>query len=195
MIQLTRIYTRSGDKGNTSLSNGKRVKKHDIRVHTYGTVDETNAVIGLARLYTRTVEPADTMLMRLQNDLFDLGADLCTPIDSATKDVTTPLRITLAQVKRLEREIDMMNAQLLPLTSFILPSGTAAATHLHHARTVCRRAERLLVELAALEQDGVNPVALQYLNRLSDHLFVLARHVNDRGKSDVLWVPGSNSTF
>ncbi len=190
MIQLTRIYTRSGDKGRTSLSTGKRVKKHDIRVHTYGTVDETNAVIGLARLHTQTLAQHDAMLARLQNDLFDLGADLCTPLDSAAAEKSTPLRMTVLQVERLEREIDAMNAQLQPLASFILPGGTAAAAHLHHARTVCRRAERLLVELAALEPEGVNTVAIQYLNRLSDHLFVLARHVNDHGRADVLWVPG-----
>ncbi len=192
MIQLKQIYTRSGDKGKTSLSTGKRVHKHDIRVHTYGTVDETNAVIGLARLYTLTLARHDAMLARIQNDLFDLGADLCTPLDSAATDKSTPLRMTVLQVDRLEREIDAMNAQLLPLDSFILPGGTAAAAHLHHARTVCRRAERLLGELAAIEPEGVNPVAIQYLNRLSDHLFVLARHVNDHGRADVLWVQGEN---
>lgn len=192
MVYSTKIYTKTGDKGKTSLSTGKRLKKHDIRVHTYGTVDETNAVIGLARLYTRTVAEADSMLTRIQNDLFDLGADLCTPLDSAETEKKQPIRITSLQVERLEREIDVMNAQILPLAAFILPGGTAAAAHLHHARTVCRRAERLLVELAALEPEGVNPVALQYLNRLSDHLFVLARHVNDYGRADVLWVSGSN---
>lgn len=192
MGQPTRIYTRTGDKGKTALSTGKRIKKHDIRVHTYGTVDETNAVIGLARLYTLKVAETDSVLRRIQNDLFDLGADLCTPLDTAATAKRQPIRITSLHVERLEREIDVMNAQILPLTSFIIPGGTAAAAHLHHARTVCRRAERLLVELAALEPEGVNPVALQYLNRLSDHLFVLARHVNDHGRADVLWVPVSN---
>ncbi|VBB68991.1 ATP:Cob(I)alamin adenosyltransferase [invertebrate metagenome] len=192
MVQLTRIYTRGGDKGKTSLSTGKRVPKHDMRVQTYGTVDETNAIIGLARLYTRTAAPADAMLMQLQNDLFDLGADLCTPIDLAQTNQKIVLRIAESQVNRLEREIDAMNAHMPPLHSFILPGGTAAAAHLHHARTVCRRAERLLVELAEMEQGGVNSVAIQYLNRLSDHLFVLARHVNDHGKADVLWIPGGN---
>ncbi|KAF0114455.1 MAG: meaD [Rhodospirillaceae bacterium] len=194
MVQLTRIYTRGGDKGKTSLATGKRVPKHDLRVQTYGTVDETNAVLGLARLYTRTpaLAEADAMLARIQNDLFDLGADLCTP--AVSSDSTRPtLRVVAAQVQRLEREIDAMNASLTPLASFILPGGTAAAAHLHLARTICRRAERLLTELMDAEPDETNPVVLQYLNRLSDHLFVLARHVNDHGTADVLWIPGDNT--
>lgn len=192
MIQLTRIYTRGGDKGKTSLSTGKRVPKHDIRVQTYGTVDETNAIIGVARLHTRTDTLADAMLVRIQNDLFDLGADLCTPSDPGKTDLARTLRMVEVQVERLEHEIDAMNTRLLPLTSFILPGGTAAAAYLHHARTVCRRAERLLTELAETTLEGINPIAIKYLNRLSDHLFVLARHMNNHGQADVLWVPGDN---
>ncbi|KAF0138532.1 MAG: meaD [Rhodospirillaceae bacterium] len=193
MVQLTRIYTRGGDKGKTSLSTGQRIPKHDIRVQTYGTVDETNAAIGLVRLHTRGPALADmgAMLMRVQNDLFDLGADLCTPYDPA-RPASRALRVIETQVERLEREIDAVNAQLPPLTSFVLPGGTAVAAHLHHARTVCRRAERLLTALMEAEPEGVNPVALRYLNRLSDHLFVLARHANGQGQADVLWVPGGN---
>ena len=192
MVQLTRIYTRGGDKGKTSLATGKRVPKHDLRVQTYGTVDETNAAIGLARLHTRASVEADGMLARIQNDLFDLGADLCTP--AASSDSAGPaLRVVAAQVERLEREIDSLNASLPPLASFILPGGTAAAAHLHQARTICRRTERLLTELMGVEPDGINPAVLQYLNRLSDHLFVLARHVNDHGMADVLWIPGDNT--
>jgi len=184
MVTLTRIYTRGGDGGETSLGDGRRVAKHDLRVAAYGTTDETNAVIGLARLYTSG--DADAMLARIQNDLFDLGADLCTPEDGRKSEGA--LRIVDAQVDRLEREIDEMNGELKPLTSFILPGGSAAASHLHHARTVCRRAERLVTELAGLEE--VNAAAVRYVNRLSDHLFVLARYLNDKGASDVLWVPG-----
>ncbi len=160
--------------------------KHDARVEAYGTVDEANAVIGLARLHTSG--EADAMLARIQNDLFDLGADLCTPEEQAPKH--TPLRMTQGPVDRLEREIDAMNATLAPLNSFILPGGSEAAAHLHHARTVVRRAERLISALMTAET--VNPLALKYANRLSDHLFVLARHLNDDGKRDVLWVPGKN---
>jgi len=184
MVTLTRIYTRGGDGGETSLGDGRRVAKHDLRVAAYGTTDETNAVIGLARLYTSG--DTDAMLARIQNDLFDLGADLCTPEDGRKSEGA--LRIVDAQVDRLEREIDEMNAELKPLTSFILPGGSAAASHLHHARTVCRRAERLITELAGLEE--VNAAAVRYVNRLSDHLFVLARSLNDKGANDVLWVPG-----
>jgi len=184
MVTLTRIYTRGGDGGETSLGDGRRVAKHDLRVAAYGTTDETNAVIGLARLHTSG--DADAMLARIQNDLFDLGADLCTPEDGRRSEGA--LRIVDAQVDRLEGEIDAMNAELKPLTSFILPGGSAAAAHLHHARTVCRRAERLIVELAGIEE--VNAAAVRYVNRLSDHLFVLARYLNDKGASDVLWVPG-----
>ena len=186
MVRLTRIYTRGGDAGETSLGDGARVPKHALRVAAYGTVDEANAAIGVARLHADAA--ADEMLGRIQNDLFDLGADLCTP--EGGRRVAGALRIAAAQVERLEREIDAMNATLAPLDSFILPGGTAAAAHLHLARTVTRRAERLVSELAGVDQ--VNPDALKYLNRLSDHLFVLGRRVNDRGARDVLWRPGAN---
>ena len=188
MVALNRIYTRGGDAGQTSLGDGRRVAKHDLRVEAYGTVDEANAVIGLARLQTKQAPDADAMLARIQNDLFDLGADLCTQEDG--RKAAGALRIHPAQVDRLEAEIDAMNAHLAPLTSFILPGGTPLAAHLHLARTVTRRAERLVVALAAAEP--VNPEAVKYLNRLSDHLFVLGRHVNDGGRLDVLWVPGAN---
>ena len=186
MVRLTKIYTRGGDRGQTSLGDGNRVAKHDLRVAAYGTVDEANAVIGLARLHTEAAE--DAMLARIQNDLFDLGADLCRP--GADPDEAGTLRVQPSQVARLESEIDQLNAALDPLESFVLPGGRPAAAYLHQARTVVRRAERLTTELAAREP--VNPVAIQYLNRLSDHLFVLARHLNDRGRADVLWVPGRN---
>lgn len=186
MVTLTRIYTRGGDGGETSLVGGRRVAKHDLRVEAYGTVDEANAVIGMVRLHCEG--EADAMLGRIQNDLFDLGADLATPEEPDPK--YPPLRITAAQVERLEREIDAMNASLAPLNSFVLPGGSAAAAHLHHARTVVRRAERLVSALMAVE--AVNPEALKYANRLSDHLFVLARHLNGNGKDDVLWVPGAH---
>jgi cob(I)alamin adenosyltransferase len=188
MVQLTRIYTRGGDKGQTSLGDGKRVGKQDLRVEAYGTVDEANAVIGLARLHTAARPDVDAMLSRIQNDLFDLGADLCVPGDSRKNDGA--LRIAQPQVDRLEAEIDAMNAQLKPLDSFILPGGTACAAYLHLGRTVARRAERLVCALA--ERDEINELAIAYINRLSDHLFVLARHVNDNGAGDVLWVPGKN---
>ncbi len=187
MVQLTRIYTKGGDKGTTSLGSGKRVPKNDLRVTAYGTVDETNATIGLVRLHTAGQPDIDAMLGRIQNDLFDLGADLCTPEDPADYP---PLRIVDEQVDRLEREIDAMNADLRPLNSFILPGGTPAAAHLHLSRTVARRAERDITALAA--EQTVNPQAIKYINRLSDHLFVLSRFVNDRGALDVLWVPGKN---
>jgi len=188
MVRLTRIYTRGGDGGETSLGDGRRVVKHDLRVAAFGTVDEANAVIGLARLDTGDDSALDSMLARVQNDLFDLGADLCTPESGDT--ARQPLRLLAAQVERLEREIDAVNATLAPLESFILPGGTPAAAHLHVARTVVRRAERLVTELALLEPVGA-PVR-HYLNRLSDHLFVLARHANQRGRCDVLWQPGAN---
>jgi cob(I)alamin adenosyltransferase len=188
MVQLTRIYTRGGDKGQTSLGDGKRVPKHDLRVTAYGTVDEVNSVIGLVRLSTGAAAEIDTMLSRIQNDLFDLGADLCTPEQENPQ--YPPLRIVEAQVDRLEHEIDAMNAELSPLKSFVLPGGTPAAAHLHLARTVSRRAERLMTELA--EHEPVGTPALKYINRLSDHLFVLSRYVNDKGVLDVLWVPGAN---
>jgi len=186
MVTLTKIYTRGGDRGETSLGSGKRVAKHAIRVASYGTVDEVNSVIGIARLHTSDV--ADGMLGRIQNDLFDLGADLCTPEDQARGDGA--LRITNEQVTRLEAEIDRLNEALKPLRSFILPGGSAASSYLHLARCVARRAERLMTELA--EQEPVNEAAMRYVNRLSDHLFVLARHLNDDGASDVLWEPGAN---
>jgi cob(I)alamin adenosyltransferase len=186
MVRLTRIYTRGGDRGETSLGDGSRVPKHGLRVAAYGTVEEANAAIGIARLHAGP--EADAMLGRIQNDLFDLGADLCTP-ESGRRAVGA-LRVTADQVERLEHEIDAMNAALSPLDSFILPGGSPAAAYLHLARTVTRRAERLVAELAAAEP--VNPEALKYLNRLSDHLFVLGRRLNDNGEGDVLWRPGAN---
>jgi len=186
MVRLTRIYTKGGDTGQTSLGDGERVDKFDDRVGAYGTVDEANACIGLARLHA--TGPIDAMLAAIQNDLFDLGADLCTPETPDPK--YPPLRIVEAQVERLEREIDAMNAALAPLNSFILPGGSALAANLHLARTVARRAERELVRLAA--HTPINPAAIRYINRLSDHLFVLSRHANEDGASDVLWVPGKN---
>ena len=186
MVKLTKIYTRGGDAGETSLGDGTRVRKDTLRVETYGTIDEANAVIGLARLHTQG--PADEILGRVQNDLFDLGADLCRPEDGRKGE--GGLRISAGQVERLEGEIDRMNADLAPLESFVLPGGTAAAACLHQARTVARRAERLAVALAA--EETVNRQAVKYLNRLSDLLFVMARHCNDRGAGDVLWTPGAN---
>lgn len=185
MVTLTRIYTRTGDKGKTSLGNGTRVGKHHLRVEAYGTVDEANAVLGLVRLYA----PAEIapLLEAIQNDMFDLGADLCTPI-APDEEPGKCLRIVQSQVDRLEAEIDAANEKLGPLTSFVLPAGSAAAAHLHHARTVVRRAERLMAALA--EAEPVNPAALAYANRLSDLLFVLARRANGDEAADVLWVPG-----
>jgi cob(I)alamin adenosyltransferase len=186
MVRLTRICTRGGDKGETSLGDGSRVPKQALRVEAYGTVDEANAAIGLARLHADA--ESDSMLARIQHDLFDLGADLCTPEEG--RRAAGALRIVAAQVERLEAEIDAMNERLAPLNSFVLPGGSPCAAYLHLARTVSRRAERLVSELAAAE--AVNPEALKYLNRLSDHLFVLSRHVNDDGAGDVLWQPGAN---
>ena len=186
MVRLTRIYTRGGDTGETSLGDGARVPKHALRVAAYGTVDEANAAIGIARLHADAA--ADVMLGRIQNDLFDLGADLCTP--AGGRRGAGALRVVAAQTERLESEIDAMNANLAPLDSFILPGGRPVAAYLHLARTVVRRAERLVGELAGAEE--VNPEALRYLNRLSDHLFVLGRLVNDGGTLDVLWKPGAN---
>jgi cob(I)alamin adenosyltransferase len=186
MVKLTRIYTRGGDAGETSLGDGARVPKDALRVEAYGTVDEANAVIGLARLHTAGA--ADDILGRVQNDLFDLGADLCRPEDGRKGE--GGLRVSAAQVERLEGEIDRLNAELSPLESFVLPGGTAAAAHLHAARTVARRAERLAVALA--REETVNGQAVKYLNRLSDLLFVMARHCNDKGAKDVLWTPGAN---
>ncbi len=192
MVRLTKIYTRGGDKGETSLGDGARVAKHDTRVAAYGAVDEANAAIGLARLHTSG--EADAALARIQNDLFDLGADLCRPEvaekGQGASDAEGPLRIIRAQIDRLEAEIDGMNAELAPLESFVLPGGTEASATLHLARTLVRRAERSITELARTE--AVNPSAIAYINRLSDHLFVLARHLNDKGGRDVLWRPGAN---
>ncbi len=186
MVVLSKIYTRTGDTGETALGDGTRVPKFDLRVASYGTVDETNATVGLARLHGGALDAA---LARISNDLFDLGADLCTP--DMENDATAPyprLRIIAPQVDRLEQEIDAMNAGLTTLRSFVLPGGTPLAAHLHLCRTTCRRAERLVVELAAHEP--VNPQAIRYLNRLSDWFFVASRIANDGGTRDVLWVPG-----
>ena len=187
MVRLTRIYTRGGDQGETSLGSGARVAKHDPRVGAYGTVDEANATIGLVRLHVEG--DVDAMLARIQNDLFDLGADLCTPADEAGGPAGA-LRIVQPQIDRLEQEIDRLNAGLAPLDSFVLPGGSPAAAYLHLARTVVRRAERDITGLAVGQP--VNPLAVKYVNRLSDHLFVLARFVNDGGRRDVLWRPGAN---
>ena len=187
MVALNRIYTRTGDKGTTGLASGERRKKHDLRVEAYGTVDETNACVGLARLHAQG--EVDAMLSRIQNELFDLGADLATP-ETEKPLPYEPLRILDAQVERLEREIDRLNEALSPLRSFVLPGGSPAAAALHLARTVCRRAERLVVALSDKPDETVSPAAIKYLNRLSDFLFVASRFVNDRGGGDVLWVPG-----
>jgi cob(I)alamin adenosyltransferase len=187
VVVLNRIYTRTGDDGTSALATGERRQKSDLRFSAIGTVDETNASVGLARLNRAALGPVDAMLAAIQNDLFDLGADLATPEKAGGRE---RLRITAAQVERLEGEIDALNARLKPLTSFVLPGGSAAATALHFARTVARRAERLIVELAAREP--VNPEAVHYINRLSDFLFVAARAANDDGAADVLWIPGKN---
>lgn len=215
MVQLTRIYTGGGDKGETSLGDGSRVAKHDRRVEAYGSVDEANAVIGVARAELQRaigdvvgaqggLEPGDAsrmaaarledlrnidaMLGRIQNDLFDAGADLCTPFEQQRR--AEALRVSAEQGKRLEQEIDSLNSDLEPLKSFVLPGGSVVAALLHQARTVVRRAER---EVTAFAETGtVNPEVIVYINRLSDLLFVMARHVNDRGAADVLWVPGAN---
>ena len=187
MVVLNRIYTKTGDAGETALGNGARVAKHSIRVTAYGTVDETNATVGLARLHADG--EMDAALARIQNDLFDLGADLCRPdMERDAEAAYPPLRMIESQVERLEREIDVMNARLTPLRSFILPGGSALAAQMHLCRTVCRRAERLTVELATME--AINAEAVKYLNRLSDWFFVAGRIANDDGKADVLWVPG-----
>lgn len=192
MVILNKIYTRGGDAGTTSLGSGERVVKHSLRIAAYGNVDETNATIGMARIHLAGV-PAnvDAMLGRIQNDLFDLGADLTIP-DRGEAKGRPALRVTQAQVDRLEREIDELNAQLQPLRSFVLPGGSAGAAALHVARTVSRRAERGIVELAGDPNEPVGEAALKYINRLSDLLFVASRYVNDRGAADVLWVPGKN---
>ncbi len=192
MVVLNRIYTRTGDGGETSLGSGERVSKADLRIEAYGTVDETNAVIGLVRQHTTHVRLSvlDDMLARIQNELFDLGADLCVP-DRGQKLEWEPLRILGSQAERLEREIDQLNEVLSPLRSFVLPHGVAAAAYLHQARTVCRRAERLMVSLNGVEGEAVSVAALAYVNRLSDFLFVASRWANRMaGDGDVLWVPG-----
>ena len=186
MVKLTKIYTRGGDKGKTSLGDGNRVQKDDRRVDAYGDVDEVNSVIGLSRLHAEG--EADEMLGRIQNDLFDLGADLCTPEVASPK--YPPLRMVQEQVDWLETSIDSLNLELTPLNSFILPGGTPVSAHLHHARTVCRRAERRMVSLA--EAEKINDISIRYMNRLSDFLFVLGRYLNEKGAGDVLWVPGAN---
>jgi len=190
MVVLNRIYTRSGDEGTTMLGNGERRKKYDLRVSAYGTVDEVTAVIGVARLHTAGADLIDSMLARIQNDLFDLAADLCSP-DKGKGPGGERLAVNARQVKRLEDEIDLLNADLTPLHTFVLAGGTPAAAHLHLARTVCRRAERLIVELKD-SGESVSPEVLSYINRLSDFLFVASRHLNDKGASDVLWNPGAN---
>lgn len=191
MVKLNKIYTRTGDDGTTGLVSGARRPKYDLRVEAYGAVDEANAVIGMARLHTASMPGLDAMLMRIQNDCFDLGADLATPA-TGEKPEHEPLRIVDSQVDRIEADIDMLNADLEPLRSFVLPAGTQAAAHLHLARTVVRRAERSIVRLADQDGETVNPAAIRYINRLSDFFFVAARWVNDHGRADVLWVPGKN---
>jgi cob(I)alamin adenosyltransferase len=191
MVVLNKIYTCTGDDGTTALGTGTRLPKHHLRIEAYGTVDETNAQIGVARQHTGALVSLDAMLERIQNDMFDLGADLCTP-DTGKDLGYEPLRVTDEQVKRLEQEIDLLNAELAPLRSFVLPGGTAAAAALHVCRTTCRRAERLVVALGHLEGEQVSAPVLHYLNRLSDFLFVASRHANDDGARDVLWVPGAN---
>jgi cob(I)alamin adenosyltransferase len=192
MVKLNRIYTRTGDDGTTGLAAGPRRPKYDLRVAAYGTVDETNACIGIARLHAANEDAElDAMLGRISNDLFDLGADLSTP-DTGTPPAYEPLRIVPAQVERIEADIDRLNEHLAPLRSFVLPGGTPAATHLHLARTVSRRAERLMTELAQTPGEIVGAPALHYINRLSDFLFVASRHLNARAGGDVLWVPGQN---
>jgi cob(I)alamin adenosyltransferase len=189
MVELTRIYTKGGDKGKTSLGSGIRVNKYDTRVSAYGTVDEVNAVVGVVRLHLEALPDLDKLLAVVQNDLFDLGADLCTPTSPADLDYE-PLRVTSAQTERLEQEIDTYNARLKPLKSFILPGGSVAGSYLHMARTITRRAERMVVKLA--DAEDINHEVIRYLNRLSDLFFVLSRICNDEGNSDVLWVPGAN---
>lgn len=198
MVVLNKIYTRTGDGGTTALGSGMRVPKHSQRIVSYGSVDETNAAIGVARLHLAGPGSAhadlDAMLARIQNDLFDLGADLCAPEEPTPGQASKRerLRVSEAQVRRLEDEIDRMNTQISPLRSFVLPGGTPAAAALHVARTVCRRAEREIVALADRPGEHVSPPVLKYMNRLSDLLFVASRTANDRGNGDVLWVPGGN---
>jgi cob(I)alamin adenosyltransferase len=186
MVTLNRIYTKTGDKGETALGDGTRLPKHALRIQAYGTTDEANAAIGVARLHT--TGELDQMLARIQNDLFDVGADLTVP--ETAKRTEGRLRVIDSQIERLEREIDTMNADLAPLSSFVLPGGTPAAAYLHVARTIVRRAERLMTELNAIEP--INAAAIRYVNRLSDFLFVASRYANDKGAKDVLWTPGAN---
>jgi cob(I)alamin adenosyltransferase len=190
MVVLNRIYTRTGDAGETALGSGERVSKANIRISAYGTVDETNATVGLVRLHTASLEKLDAMLARIQNELFDLGADLCVP-DRGQKLEWEPLRILPKQHERLEAEIDELNAELTPLRSFVLPGGHPAAAYLHLSRTVCRRAERLIVELKSHAGENVSEAAISYINRLSDFFFVASRWVNFKAAGgDILWVPG-----
>lgn len=191
MVKLNKIYTRTGDDGTTGLVVGPRRKKHDLRVESYGEVDEANSCIGLVRQHLADYPALDRMLVRIQNDLFDLGADLATP-ETGKKLDYEPLRIAQVQVDRLEKEIDALNADLEPLRSFVLPGGTPAAAALHLARTVARRAERRIVALLDCEGEAVSAPAVAYINRLSDFLFVAARWVNEKGRTDILWVPGQN---
>lgn len=193
MVVLTKIYTKTGDDGTTALGSGKRVPKNSARIAAYGTVDEVNAAIGMARLLLGDDQGAvKEMLARIQNDLFDLGADLCVP-DTGEPLPYTPLRVTPAQAERLEREIDAMNAEMAPLTSFVLPGGSRAGAALHLARTICRRAERAIIDLSLIDGETVSQAVREYINRLSDHLFVASRYVNNKGKDDLLWRPGQNS--
>ena len=191
MVVLNKIYTRTGDDGTTALGTGERRKKYDLRIAAYGTLDETNAAIGIARLHTAGVAALDRSLSRIQNDLFDVGADLCTP-HKGKGPGGARLTVTATQVTWLESEIDWLNAELEPLRSFILPGGFAAAAYLHLARTICRRAERLIAELQDQADESITPEVLKYVNRLSDYLFVAARYTNDKGARDVLWQPGQN---
>jgi len=191
MVVLNKIYTRTGDDGTTALGTGERRKKYDLRVAAYGTLDETNSVLGIARLHTGDDVALDAALSRIQNDLFDVGADLTTP-GKGKGPGGARLTVTAAQVEWLEAEIDRLNDDLEPLRSFVLPGGSAAAAYLHLARTVCRRAERLIAQLNDQKDESVTPEVLKYVNRLSDFLFVAARHANDKGTRDVLWKPGQN---
>ena len=191
MVVLNKIYTRTGDDGTTALGSGGRRKKYDLRIAAYGTADETNAAIGVARLHTAGDAALDAALARIQNDLFDLGADLCTP-GQGKGPGGARLTVTVKQVAWLESEIDRLNAELAPLRSFVLPGGSLAAAYLHLARTICRRAERLTAELKDKAGESVTPEVLKYLNRLSDYLFVASRYANGKGAGDVLWKPGEN---
>ena len=189
MVVLNKIYTRTGDDGTTALGSGERRPKYDLRIAAYGTVDETNAALGVVRLHLANAPALDAMLNAIQNDLFDLGADLAVPQRDGKAE---RLRVLASQVERLERDIDTLNEPLADLTSFVLPGGTPAAAYLHVARTICRRAERVMVELAAQPDEPVSDAAIQYMNRLSDFLFVASRSQNGNGAGDVLWVPGKN---